>query len=345
MIELYKEALDKAYELWLAGGWAMYPLAINAFILYAKAGQIFSNLKRKGFKKAERLANKAGTIAGQSKIAENYLLERGIDLPSDPTLDETAGAFEELKAIEMPTIERDLRFLKVTMSAAPLWGLLGTVTGMLFTFDGLSKGGGGDKTMNLVASGISEALITTQTGLVIALPGYFFFYYLKGKRDRFQAFVARLESAYTQVHLNKSGPEPSKRASKFRGEISEEDDTEIDISPLIDCVFILLIFFIVTTVFVQEPGVELNKPLAISAEQLQREAIIIGATPDGNVVYGGDEIGVNGVAPLVKRMLNKDPNTPVIVQIDENTPAELFIRVVSEAKKAEAKRVNVSTKK
>ena len=345
MIELYRTALSQAYELWLAGGWAMYPLAINAFILYAKAAQIHSNLKRKGYRKAAKRASKGGSLTAQSEVAEEYLIARGIDLPSEPTLDDTAHAFSELRAIEMPEVERDLRFLKVAMSAAPLWGLLGTVTGMLFTFDGLSKGGGGDNTMNMVASGISEALITTQTGLMVALPGYFFFYYLKGGRDKFEAFAARLESSYTQVHL-KNAPLTTRRGmSKFGGAISEDEETEIDISPLIDCVFILLIFFIVTTVFVQEPGVELNKPLAISAEQLQREAIIIAATPDGGVVYGGDEIGVSGVLPLVKRMLNKDPNTPVIVQVDENTPSELFIRVVSEAKRAEAKRVNVSTKK
>ena len=90
---------------------------------------------------------------------------------------------------------------------------------------------------------------------------------------------------------------------KFRGGIAnDEDDNEIDISPLIDCVFILLIFFIVTTVFVQEPGVELRKPVAISAEQLKRESIILGITPEGEVYYGGESIGVNGVEPLVRSL-------------------------------------------
>jgi len=133
---------------------------------------------------------------------------------------------------------------------------------------------------------------------------------------------------------------------KFRSSGGDDsDDAEIDISPLIDCVFILLIFFIVTTVFVEEPGVELNKPLALSAQQLQRESIIIAITPDGNVVYGGQNIGITGVAPLVRRLTAKDADTPVILQVDETTPSDLFIRAISEAKLGNAKRVNVSTAK
>ncbi|MDQ7087725.1 MAG: MotA/TolQ/ExbB proton channel family protein [Acidobacteriota bacterium] len=69
--------------------------------------------------------------------------------------------------------ERDLRFMKRCVSSAPLLGLLGTVTGMLTTFAALASGSGGEKTMSMIAGGISEALITTETGLVIALPGLF----------------------------------------------------------------------------------------------------------------------------------------------------------------------------
>ncbi len=132
---------------------------------------------------------------------------------------------------------------------------------------------------------------------------------------------------------------------KFRTPAREEEEGEIDISPLIDCVFILLIFFIVTTVFVEEPGIDLQKPRAVSAAQLKKESIIIAVTPDGRVVYGGKDIGIGGVQPLVARMTAKDANTPVIIQVDENTPSQLFIRAISESKLGNAKQVNVSTQK
>jgi biopolymer transport protein ExbB len=88
--------------------------------------------------------------------------------------------------------------MRVCIGAAPLLGLLGTVTGMLATFDALASGSGGEKTMQLVAKGISEALITTETGLVIALPGVFMQYQLARRFERYKAFLAHLETACTQ---------------------------------------------------------------------------------------------------------------------------------------------------
>jgi biopolymer transport protein ExbD len=133
--------------------------------------------------------------------------------------------------------------------------------------------------------------------------------------------------------------------SRFRS-MSESDSDEqgIDISPLIDCVFILLIFFIVTTVFLDETGVEVDKPQAASAVRLEKNSILIAITGQGEVVYGGREIGVAGVQPLVKRMIQKE-DIPVIVQTDQQVPAGLFVRVIDEAKLAGAKKVSIATKK
>ncbi len=115
----------------------------------------------------------------------------------------------------------------------------------------------------------------------------------------------------------------------------EESDNAIDISPLIDCVFILLIFFIVTARFVEEPGIEVQRPVAASAQSLAKTCILIAVTENGEVVYGGREIGVNGVAPLVERMLKKD-NVPVIVQADATAKSGTYLKVVKEAELAGA---------
>ena len=167
--------------------------------------------------------------------------------------------------------------MKVTVSTAPLLGLLGTVTGMLATFDALAAGSGGDKTMDLVAGGISEALITTETGLVIALPGLFFQFILARKRERYDAVPRPSRDAVrssTIVPDSRRRDEPRRQGTesimrRFRSACAQTEDERrgIDISPLIDCVFILLIFFIVTTTFVEETGVEVDKPQAASAVQ------------------------------------------------------------------------------
>lgn len=118
---------------------------------------------------------------------------------------------------------------------------------------------------------------------------------------------------------------------------------EINISPLIDMVFILLIFFIVTTVFVEETGVEVTKPQAASQIQLEKNSILIAITANNNVVYGGRDIGVNGVRGIVKRLIQDDPRMPVIIQADENVPTRILVRVIDEAKLAGANSVNIST--
>jgi len=133
-----------------------------------------------------------------------------------------------------------------------------------------------------------------------------------------------------------------KRRRVFSGAQSTED---INISPLIDMVFILLIFFIVTTVFVEETGVEVTKPQAASQIQLEKNSILIAITANSNVVYGGREIGVNGVRGIVKRLIREDPNMPVIIQADENVPTRILVRVIDEAKLAGANSVNISTEK
>jgi len=130
---------------------------------------------------------------------------------------------------------------------------------------------------------------------------------------------------------------------RFRELTSDENnEAVVDMSPLIDCVFILLIFFIVTTTFVEETGVEVDKPQAASASQLEKTSIMIALTEKGEVVYGGREIGISGVQPLVKRMLQKE-DVPVIIQADKSAQSGLLVRIIDEAKLAGATKVSIST--
>lgn len=133
----------------------------------------------------------------------------------------------------------------------------------------------------------------------------------------------------------------ARRFQRF-GEPVSDEKSEINISPLIDVVFILLIFFIVTTVFVEETGVEVNKPRAATQQDLEKNSILIGVTPGGQVFYGGREIGVAGVRSTVSRLLRQD-TVPVIIQADRETPTESTVQVLDEAKLGGAQQVFVST--
>ena len=121
------------------------------------------------------------------------------------------------------------------------------------------------------------------------------------------------------------------------------DATDINLSPMIDCIFILLIFFIVTTVFVEEPGVEIFKPDASTDLELEKNSIIVAISADNKVVYGGRELGVSGVGARVRQLLNKD-ELPVIIQADSRADHGVFSDVWSEIKNAGAKKISISTR-
>lgn len=130
---------------------------------------------------------------------------------------------------------------------------------------------------------------------------------------------------------------------RYRRAIVEAEETaDINVSPLIDMVFILLIFFIVTTVFVEETGTEVDKPQAATATQLEKNSILLALTAKGEVIYGGKAIGVGGVRPLVARLCQPEP-MPVIIQVDRQASAGLLVRVIDEAKLGRAKNVSIAT--
>jgi biopolymer transport protein ExbD len=130
---------------------------------------------------------------------------------------------------------------------------------------------------------------------------------------------------------------------KYRRSLTEgEEVSDINISPLIDMVFILLIFFIVTTTFVEETGIEVDKPQAASAASLDKNSILLAITAGGQVVYGGQEIGLGGVRPLVRR-LSESETLPVIIQVDQAAGAGLVVRVIDEAKLGGAENVSLAT--
>ncbi len=225
------ELLQQAGDVWQKGGWAIYPLALNALILYTMAAWIHINLWGKGYRaspetrtKRLRKALEKGKAGANSDLPPNeygaaraYMRDRDIHVSGVDTIEQMQSLFEELRAREVPPVNRDLRVMRIAMSTAPLLGLLGTVTGMFSTFAALSQSSGGDSTVGSVASGISEALITTQTGLTIALPGYFLNYYLTRERDKLKEFLNHLEIVCTQY---------------MRREIKNDEPHEKDAEPV-----------------------------------------------------------------------------------------------------------------
>ncbi|MEM9172376.1 MAG: biopolymer transporter ExbD [Pseudomonadota bacterium] len=122
-----------------------------------------------------------------------------------------------------------------------------------------------------------------------------------------------------------------------------EEETRIDLSPLIDVVFILLIFFIVSTVFIRESGVEVNKPEASNATRVDEHLIIIALTARGEVMHAGANIGVPGIRATIEPLL-ETPDDPVVLQADAAVTTDQLVRVIDQLKAAGAENVLLATK-
>lgn len=130
--------------------------------------------------------------------------------------------------------------------------------------------------------------------------------------------------------------------------IGDEPDepVNVDLSSMIDCVFILLIFFIVSTVFVEETGVKVNKPDVGGASALEKNSILLAVTSEDKVFYGGDSIGVQGVIGKIKPLLTETPDMSVIIQGDKDSTHGIVQQVHGQALLAGAMKdkISVSTK-
>lgn len=123
----------------------------------------------------------------------------------------------------------------------------------------------------------------------------------------------------------------------------DKESVSIDIGPLLDVVFILLIFFIVSAVFVDETGLEVERPTSVSTGTVQQQAVLIALSAEGEVWHGGLQIGMAGVMPMLKQQLRKG-RTTVVIQADRHSLTESLVKLVDACKLAGFSQVSVATK-
>lgn len=191
----FSEFVAFVIQTWIEGGWLMWPLAGLAFFIYFEAMALVLRLNRSGVQKI-RSEVWAGWIdrpdEGHGHVGDVVRFVTAAGLTED-----ALTRLEAVRARLIPEVNQKITVLSVLVTLAPLMGLLGTVIGMLATFRGLAGGTGG-QAAEMVAEGIRVALITTQTGLMIAIPGYLFIALAVRKRNQYNVFLSELESAVVQ---------------------------------------------------------------------------------------------------------------------------------------------------
>jgi biopolymer transport protein ExbD len=116
----------------------------------------------------------------------------------------------------------------------------------------------------------------------------------------------------------------------------------IDLAPMIDCIFILLIFFIVTSVFVEDPGVEVERPDTQGETISDRNALLIAIAADDGIYYGGQRIRLDQVASTLRQASFSDDAT-VIIRADRRSSHGVFANVYAEAKRSGLAHVQFAT--
>ena len=125
---------------------------------------------------------------------------------------------------------------------------------------------------------------------------------------------------------------------------TEEEEAAIDMTPMLDIVFIMLIFFIVTTVFVKEAGIEVNKPEASQAFLHKNANIFIAVTEDGSVWMNKSEVAVDSVRATLERLLTEQPTDYVFIQADIKAKHGVVVKVMDQVKAAGIDRVSVAAR-
>lgn len=119
---------------------------------------------------------------------------------------------------------------------------------------------------------------------------------------------------------------------------------ELNMAPLIDMTFLLLIFFILNTSFVKETGLEVNRPKAISGRVVSGDMVLVGVSAAGTIHMSGRRVDLAAVRDLVARARSRRPDSPVVVVADQEAKVGLVVRVVDQCRLAGAKDVAVATR-
>ncbi len=129
-----------------------------------------------------------------------------------------------------------------------------------------------------------------------------------------------------------------------RGFVQEEDEeSEVNLTPMIDVVFIMLIFFIVTASFVKESGIDINRPDAATAERKEKGNILVAISAEGQIWIDRRQVDPRALRANIERMHAENPHGAVIIQADRESKNKLLVQVMDAARLAGVKSISIAT--
>ena len=116
----------------------------------------------------------------------------------------------------------------------------------------------------------------------------------------------------------------------------EEEESSVDITPMLDVVFIMLIFFIVTATFIKEAGIDVDKPSAATAIVQEKASILIAIDADNNVWINRRQVDLRSVRSIVERLHAENPKGTVVIQADRESKNDTLVQVMDASRRAGA---------
>ena len=127
--------------------------------------------------------------------------------------------------------------------------------------------------------------------------------------------------------------------------VGANEESQVDLTPLIDVVFIMLIFFIVTATFVKETGIDVNRPDAPTAEVKKKANILIAIDSSNNIWLDRRKIDIRSVIPNIKRLRSENPQGSVVIQADEESKNKVLVEVMDAARQAGVANIALAAEK
>lgn len=121
-----------------------------------------------------------------------------------------------------------------------------------------------------------------------------------------------------------------------------EEEIDLNITPMLDVVFIILIFFVVSTSFVKESGVDVSRPTASSAERKERGNIMIGISAENAIWIDKRQVDVRAVRANVARLHAENPEGAVVIQADKDSRTGLLVQVIDQSRLAGVRDVSIA---
>ena len=122
----------------------------------------------------------------------------------------------------------------------------------------------------------------------------------------------------------------------------DSDEQQVDLTPMLDVVFIMLIFFIVTTSFIKETGIDINRPSAATAEKKSKGNILIAITQSGDIWLDKRQIDIRAVRANILRLKAKFPQSSVIIQSDTESKTGTLVRVMDQIRLAGVQNISIA---